>query len=227
MLGGFRWLALETWFLDPAIAYYRDVLDRPVDRRGEGHAVVDVGAHAIHLREPGPVPRGGLHVHYALATTPAHFDDWYDTLAAAGDVWDHEFGDTRSVYGYDPDDHCIEIGTVAEGDAALGGVFEVALEVEALDRATAFYEALGFEVVDRGTDRRRHRLDGPIAVELWEPQRGIAEARGGVHTHLGFAAADPTAAVAPITTTATAVDDIDDGVRVRDPDGHYLTITTR
>lgn len=224
MLTGFRWLALETWFLDRSTAFYRDILDCPVDTSDDGVANVAVGDHELRLLEPGPVPRGGLHVHYALATSAEHFDDWVTAFEAAGETWEHQFGDNRSVYTYDPDDHCIEIGDVGTGSQALSGVFEVALEVESLDRSTAFYEALGFEVVDRGSDRRRRRLAGPVAIELWEPQRGIAEARGGVHTHLAFEADDPTAAVAPVTNTALSQETLEEGVRVQDPEGHYLTV---
>lgn len=224
MLDSFRWLALESWYLDRSIAFYEEALDCPVTEPADGVAVVTVGGHELRLLEPGPVPRGGVHVHYALAAPPDRYDAWVETFEAAGETWEHDFGDMHSVYMYDPDDHCIEIGDNGTGSDPITGVFEVVLEVELLERAVAFYEALGFTVIDTGSEGRRTRLDGPIAVELWEPRRGIADARGGVHTHLAFTADDPAAAVAPVTHTALSRLDLEAGVRVQDPDGHYLTI---
>ncbi|PSP79661.1 fosmidomycin resistance protein [Halobacteriales archaeon QS_1_68_20] len=114
-----------------------------------------------------------------------------------------------------------------QSDAAdappIGGVFEVVLEVESLDRAESFYRPLGFDPVDRGDARRRVRLRGPVDLELWEPQLGIADARGGLHVDLGFEA-DPDRVVDAVGDRACEVIDGDDGVRVRDPDGHWLTI---
>lgn len=224
MLSGLRWLALEAWFLDRARDWYETHLDLSPERVGDGEAVYDVGGTRLVLREPGAVPRGGVHVHYALATPTDRYDDWWDRLADDHDLDEVTFGSARSLYCYDPDDHCVEIGERGSGNRPLDGVFEVAIEVEDLDRATAFYRDLGFEVVDRGSDRERARLDGPMALELWEPQRGLADARGGVHADLGFTADDPAAAVDRVADRACSVTDLDDGKRIRDPDGHYLTL---
>jgi len=242
MLSTLSVLALEVQYLDRAVDWYETHLGLHGDRGG--HKVrYRVGETDLVLREPSTVPRGGLHVHYALATPEHRYDDWLADLEDEfGDVVEFDFGSARSLYVDDPDGHCVEIGTGGSGgEAALTGVFEVALEVEDLARAEAFYEALGFEVVDRGEGRERTRLDGPMALELWEPQLGIADARGAVHADLRFATPTPEGAADAVADRACSVqtlaagegkgedegqnDDEDDGrrYRVRDPDGHYLT----
>jgi hypothetical protein len=134
-----------------------------------------------------------------------------------------DFGRSRSLYVDDPDDHCVEVGTVSDRDTDdLVGIFELVLEVESLDTAVERYRALGFEVVDRGDDRRRVRLRGPMDLELWEPQLGIADARGGVHVDAGFRTDDPVAAAEAVVPEA-AHEFISGGVRVREADGHVLT----
>jgi len=238
MLDTLSELALEVHHLDRAAAWYETHLG--VDgARGDHEARYGVGETTLVLREPSTVPRGGLHVHYALATPPDRYDDWLAALRPDFDVVEFDFGGARSLYVDDPDAHSVEIGTAGPDDCGgagtattpagpsdrpLTGVFEVALEVESLDRAEAFYRALGFAVVDRGDDRGRVRLDGPVALELWAPQRGIADARGGVHADLRFETADPGRAASAVSDRACGVDVLDDGTRrVRDPDGHYLT----
>jgi catechol-2,3-dioxygenase len=227
--------ALEVHHLDRAAGWYETHLGLD-GARGEHEARYEVGETTLVLREPSTVPRGGLHVHYALATPADTYEDWLAALQREFDVVEFDFGGARSLYVDDPDAHCVEIGTADPGsveagaapagpdDRPLTGVFEVALEVEALDRAEAFYSDLGFSAVDRGDDRDRVRLDGPVALELWEPQRGIADARGGVHADLRFETVDPERAANAVSERACAVDVLDDGSRrVRDPDGHYLT----
>lgn len=224
MLTGFRWLALEVLHLDRARTFYEDYLE--VDTRAAEHeAGFTVGDTDVILREPSTVPRGGLHVHYAFATPPDRYAEWYDRLDADLDLTEHDFGGSKSCYFFDPGGHCVEIGQVGDeaADAALTSVFEVVLEVESLDRAESFYRNLGFDVVDRGRDRRRVRLSGPVDLELWEPHRGIADARGGVHADLGFTTPDPDEAVAAVADDVLAIEEVDTGYRVRDPDGHYLT----
>ncbi|WP_135830402.1 VOC family protein [Halorussus halobius] len=225
MLTGFDRLALEAKYLDRAREFYATHLDRAPSRETDGEVAFDVGGSELVLREPGAVPRGGVHTHYALATPPERYDAWYDRLSASFDLVEFDFGATTSLYFYDPDGNCVEIGGCGAGDADLTGVFEVALEVEDLARAESFYRALGFEVVDRGDQRRRTRLSGPIALELWEPQLGIADARGGLHADLTFAAEDPSAAAEAVRDDACALREVEAGVRVRDPDGHYLTFS--
>jgi catechol-2,3-dioxygenase len=246
MLSGLRRLALEAKYLDRAREFYATHLDLPVVRAGDGEVAFDAGGTDLVLREPGAVPRGGVHTHYAFATPPDRYDEWYDRLSASFDLTEFDFGGSKSLYFYDPDGNCVEIGGCGEREAgstsdeaseeeqsddaradseAISGVFEIVLEVEDLARAESFYRSLDFEVVDRGDERRRLRLGGPVDLELWEPQLGIADARGGLHVDVGFAADDPRGAADAVRERACAVTELDDGVRVRDPDGHYLTFS--
>jgi catechol 2,3-dioxygenase-like lactoylglutathione lyase family enzyme len=219
-------LALEVKDLDAARAFYADRFGlTPAETAGE--VVLPVGETALRLRRPTGVPRGGLHTHFAFSAAPGTYDDWRDRLADL-DPTEVDFGGYRSLYVYDPDGNCVEIGIEASTASADGidaptGVFEVVLEVANLDRAVETYTALGFDPVDRGESRRRVRLRGPMDLELWEPHLGLADARGGVHVDLGFETADPEAAADAVAPWATARVAVDDGVRVRDGDGHWLT----
>lgn len=234
MLSGFAHLALEVKYLDRARAFYVDRLGLVPTRESTDEFAFDIGETTLLLRRPSTIPRGGLHTHYAFSTTETAYDAWNERLAALDPI-EHTFGSYRSLYLDDPDDHCVEIGgverdTTPEMDderrradtPGLTGIFEVVLEVADLDRATARYRTLGFEVVDRGTDRRRVRLGGPVDLELWEPQLGLADARGGVHVDLGFYANDPARAVEALDVCGEPVA-IDGGYRVREADGHALT----
>ena len=119
-------------------------------------------------------------------------EDADDSEDAEDDADDGEY----MFEDYDPNEppaaaaeHGARPGSDDGGTAAVTGLVEVVLEVESLDRAMAFYRALGMEVVDRGANRKRVRLSaGPFDFELWEPHLGLADARGGVHVDLGFAA---------------------------------------
>lgn len=251
MLSGLRWLALEAKYLDRAREFYTTTLDLPVVSESDDEVVLAAGETDLRLRRPKSVPRGGVHTHFAFATPPERYDAWYDRLAADFELTEFDFGGSRSLYFYDPDGNCVEIGGCGAGEEAITSVFEIVLEVEDLARAESFYRELGFEVVDRGNDRPRVRLGGPVALELWEPQLGIADARGGLHVDIGFEADDPKAAADAVASRACAVEEIgvtgetgktdetgemdatgatdatsetDGGVRIRDPDGHYLTI---
>lgn len=227
MLTGLRWLALEVKYLDDATGFYREHLDLSVRREAEHEVALAAGETDLVLRRPSGVPRGGLHTHYALSIPAEEYDDWWDRLSAHFDLEEHQFGSARSLYFYDTEGNCVELGQRAdEGDGATGitGVFEVVLEVEDLPAAEAFYTDLGMELVDRGDARRRARLTaGPFDFELWEPHLGLANARGGVHVDVGFDTEDPRAAADRVADRALKVEDVDGGVRVRDPDGHYLT----
>jgi len=223
MLDSFDALALEVADLPRAREFYARHLDADFEL-GDGEAAFDAGDTTVVLREPGPVPRGGVHVHYAFETPPDEYGDWLDRVSEL-DVDEHDFGSARSLYVFDPDDHCVEIGSVGpDSGTGLTGVFEVVLEVEDLARAESFYRDLDFSVMDRGTERRRVRLTGPVDLELWEPQLGIADARGGVHADLAFSG-DVDAVRAAVSEDACSVESVEGGVRVRDPDGHYLTVS--
>jgi catechol 2,3-dioxygenase-like lactoylglutathione lyase family enzyme len=237
MLTGLGWLALEVKDLSRARAFYANHLDLRPEPRGDGELVCRVGDDTLVLREPGPVPRGGVHTHYAFSTTRTQYGEWYDRLSAGFDLVEFDFGASTSLYFYDPDGHCVEIGgTDVDGAGENGekgsdeegveltGVFEIVLEVEDLPRAEEFYTDLGMAVSDRGSERRRVRLDaGPVDVELWEPQLGIADARGGVHVDVGFETEDPRQAADRVADRACAVESVEEGIRLLDPDGHYLT----
>lgn len=221
MLDSLSHLALEVKYLDRAREFYTTYLVLPVERESDTEVVFRAGETELILRRPTSVPRGGLHTHYAFSAPAEEYDDRWKRMERL-DPDEHTFGSARSLYVDDPDDHCVEIGEVGEG-SGITGIFEVVLEVAELDRAEDFYTDLGFEVVDRGTERRRVRLAGPMDLELWEPQLGLADARGGVHVDLGFGTADPDGAMANVRNRACAVERVDGGLRVLDPDGHSLT----
>jgi catechol 2,3-dioxygenase-like lactoylglutathione lyase family enzyme len=228
MLSGPRWLALEVKYLDRARSFYESFLDLPV-RAESGTAVrLAAGGTDLVLRTPGDVPRGGLHTHYALATPPTEYGGWFDRLSERFDLVEHQFGDARSLYFYDTEGNCVEIGERGRDGTGITGLFEVVLEVESLEQAHEFYRDFGFETVDVGEKRQRVRLSADeFDVELWEPHLGLADARGGVHVDLGIGATDPAAVAGAVESRARSVARVDGGVRVRDPDGHYLTFVSR
>lgn len=223
MLSALRWLGLEVKYLDDAREFYGTALDLDLLADGDDELVYAAGDQQLRLRRPSTVPRGGLHTHYALSTPDDRYGEWWDRLSRDFDLTEHQFGDSRSLYVYDPDGNCVEIGQAGGEGGDVTHVFEVVLEVEDLGAAESFYADLGFEPVDRGDDRRRVRMAGPIALELWEPQLGIADARGGVHVDVGFAG-DAPAAIDAVGDRALDVVDSEGGVRIRDPDGHWLTV---
>ncbi|EMA52521.1 MULTISPECIES: VOC family protein [Halococcus] len=224
MITTIEWLALEVKYLDRASAFYRDHLDLDTVVERDDEIALAVGDTDFVLRRPAALPRGGLHTHYALSIPAAEYDAWYDRLAETFDLDEHTFGSARSLYFYDTEGNCVELGETEAAGTGVLGVFEVVLEVADLDRAEAFYTALGMEPVDRGGERRRVRLDaGPFALELWEPQLGIADARGGVHVDLGLGVDDPETTLERVEDRVSAVEPTDEGIRVRDPNGHVLT----
>jgi catechol-2,3-dioxygenase len=227
MLAGLSWLALEVKYLDRAQSFYESFLG--LDRRRETarEAVLGAGDVDLRLRAPGAVPRGGLHTHYAFAVPAGEYDDWYDRLAERFDLVEHTFGDARSLYLYDPDGNCVELGQRDVSGPGIAGLFEVVLEVEDLARSRSFYERLGFEPVSEGSERPRVRLStGSLDLELWEPQLGLADARGGVHVDFGVVSPDPAAAIEPVREDALAVEAIEGGKRLRDPDCHSLSVVS-
>lgn len=224
MLGPARHLALEVEDLQRAQSFYVDTLELRVERATDDDVVLAAGDCRLALRSVGCLPRGGAHVHYAFSVPPAQYDRWFDRLAADHDLEERTFGDARSLYCFDPAGHCVELGERGDG-TGITGVFEIVLEVTDLEAATERYQALGFSIVDRGTDRRRVRLTtGELDLELWEPQYGIANARGGDHVDFAVEATDPSAIAESLDSDQWHVEETDDGVDLRDWDGHRLAL---
>jgi catechol 2,3-dioxygenase-like lactoylglutathione lyase family enzyme len=226
MVDTLQWLALETKYLDRTEAFYEAFLDLDVRSRSDGVVTFGAGDTDLVLRSPGPVPRGGLHTHYAFSIPADEYDSWHETLDERFDLVEHSFGDSRSLYFYDPDGNCVELGESPVEGPGIDGLFEVVLEVEHLGRAISFYEKLGFEMVDEGDDRQRARLTADsFALELWEPHLGIADARGGVHVDVGMTVDDPAAVVDTVRDDVLTIDEQPQGIRLRDIDGHYVTLS--
>lgn len=226
MVQGLEWLTLEVKYLDRSRAFYEAFLDLEAGTISETEVTFPAGGTDIILRAPSSVPRGGVHTHFACSVPAEEYDDWYDQLDERFDLVERTFGDARSLYFYDPDGHCVELGESDVFGPGLDGVFEVVLEVEDLNRAKAFYENLGFDPTDSGDDRKRARLSaGSFDIELWEPQLGIADAQGGVHLDLGFETQNPADVAAAVENDVLSREETAEGVRLRDPDGHYVTLT--
>jgi catechol-2,3-dioxygenase len=224
MLSGLRWLVLEVKSLERAREFYAETLDMTVEREDEREAELRAGDSALILRRPREIPRGGLHTHFAFAIPVDEYGYWWDQLSQEYDLEERQFGSGKSLYLYDPDGNCVELAQRPVDRDGMSGIFEVVLEVADLDRSEEFYTSLGFEMADRGDDRRRVRLTGPVDLELWEPQLGIAGGRGGVHVDLGFDTDnDPGVAVDAVLNRASKVTMIGENVRITDPDGHHLT----
>ncbi|RQG90681.1 VOC family protein [Natrarchaeobius chitinivorans] len=227
MLTGLSWLALEVKYLERAREFYGETLSMELRSHGERELVFAAGETDFVCRRPSEFPRGGVHTHYAFSIPAAEYDDWWARLGEEYDLEEAQFGSAKSLYLYDPDGHCVELGQRDVEGPGIDGIFEVVLEVEDLERSEAFYASLGFEKVDAGNGRERVRMTGPMDLELWEPHLGIADARGGVHVDLGFETSEPTAALEAVSDDVRRVDHVaDERVVVRDPDGHFLTFTT-
>ena len=223
MLTGLSWLALEAKYLEDAREFYGDVLELSVREKREGELAFEAGETDLVVRRPDGIPRGGLHTHFAFSIPAGEYEEWWDALEDDYDLKEFSFGSVRSLYLYDPDGNCVELGQSDVEGPGIDGIFEVVLEVESLEVAEHFYAQLGFSTIDRGEGRTRVRMRGPVDLELWEPQLGLADARGGVHVDLGFETADPAAAGEAVAEKARSVEYDGDRVVVRDPDGHHLT----
>jgi len=216
------WLALEVKYLERARRFYTDSLGLDVVRESETECVLSAGETEVVLRVPSTVPRGGAHVHYAFSTPRDEYEGWKGNVNV---VEERDFGSYSSLYFYDHDGHCVEIGESDASGEGIVGVFEIVFEVEDLERATDFYKSLGASVTNRGDDRERVRLDaGGFDIELWEPQLGIADGQGGVHMDVGFEVDDVAEAVGAVEEDALASETTRNGIRLRDPDGHYVTV---
>ena len=225
MLGTLEWLALESKYLDRTRAFYEAFLEMEVRREGKADVALAAGDSDLVLREPSGVPRGGIHTHYAFSIPAEEYDRWYDRLDERFDLVEHTFGDSKSLYFYDPDGNCVELGQSSVAGPGIEDIFEVVLEVERLDRAEPFYRKVGFETVDTGEDRKRVRMTtGSLALELWEPHLGLADARGGLHVDFGVEAKEPTAVADRVREDAHRIEETKEGVRILDQDGHYLSL---
>ncbi|PSQ06182.1 fosmidomycin resistance protein [Halobacteriales archaeon QS_6_71_20] len=223
-------LALEVTDLGRSAAWYADAFGLVPSRRTATECAFDVGGTELVLRRPDSVPRGGLHTHFAFEAPGREYDAWRARFPDAPEV---DFGSFRSLYLEDADGHAPEIGGLADSGAGLTGVFEVVLEVANVDLASDCWSALGFSAVDRGDQRRRIRMRGPAGadrqfdVELWEPQLGLAGARGGVHVDLSIRVREPSALAdhafgdLPSVTTRESADG---SVELYDHDGHHLVL---
>lgn len=225
MLDELRWLALEVKYLDRAQSFYEAFLDLDVRSTSDHEVALAVGKTDLVLRRPQGVPRGGLHTHYAMSIPRDEYESWFERLDQRFDLVEHTFGDSKSLYFYDTEGNCVELGQSDVAGPGVDGLFEVVFEVEDLDSAQSRYERLGFETVDEGEGRTRVRMTaGTFDIELWEPHLGLADARGGVHADVGIATDDAESIVAGVRGDMVAVSELDDGYRLRDPDGHYLTL---
>lgn len=224
MIESLAWLALAVEDLERSREWYARVLgleSDPMDGR-IGEYRLPMGTTALHLRGSDAARPGGQHVHYAFETGGGAIDRWRRRLAEHESITEHDFGVYRSLYCFDPDRHCVEIAGRDRETNSLARIFEVVLEVADLERATAFYRSLGCSVRDRGDKRRRVRLDaGAIELELWEPQRGLADARPGREVELGVELQD---AESWIATARDRGADVLPGSVVRDADGHRYVV---
>ena len=234
MVDTLQWLALEVKNLDRAQSFYEAFLDLDVREEREHETELAAGDSSLILREPGDVPRGGLHTHYAFSIPHDEYDRWYELLDERFDLIEHTFGEQKSLYFYDMAGNCVELGQSDVDGPGIDGIFEVVLEVESLPVAHDFYEALGFETIDVGDERSRVRLtSGTFDIELWEPQLGLADARGGVHVDIGIemdtSESDDETDTSErfpetVRNTALGIEAVNAGYRIRDPDGHYVTL---
>lgn len=225
MLDGLNWLALEVKYLDRATSFYEAFLDLDVRTESEHEVALTAGESDLVLRSPSGVPRGGLHTHYAFSVPRSEYDSWYDRLDERFDLVEHTFGESKSLYFYDTEGNCVELGQQDVSGPGIDGIFEVVLEVENLDRAQPRYERLGFETVDEGESRQRVRMTaGAFDIELWEPHLGLADARGGVHVDIGIDTADPEAVAETVSDEMERTTKTENGYRLRDEDGHYISL---
>ena len=212
------WLGLATPDVSELVAYYESTFgleaidDPPCPEATVGFSL---GDGWLVTRPYTTLPSGGVHTHFAISITESAYDQLYESLDTPVE---RTFGGQRSLYHFDPAGHCVEFGERPALDSAVGPIFEVVLEVASLDIAIERYRQLGFEPLDRGSDRPRCRLRGPFDLELWEPHLGIADARGGCHVDLGITVEDANAAAAVLGQSE--LPEIDNRLFVRDPDGH-------
>ncbi|QLG26086.1 fosmidomycin resistance protein [Halorarum halophilum] len=248
-------LALEVHDLDRAADFYADRLSLVPTRRGDTELAFDVGGTELVCRRPTSVPRGGLHVHFAFETPRTEYDSWRAQFPDAEEVAFGSFRSLYPFDddSHCPEIAGLADGgrglvgvfevvlEVANVDAAERSYR--ALGFEPVDRGTKRRRVrLRGPTVDDGSDADASggdpETDGtgmgsdsdaprPFDLELWEPQLGLAGARGGAHVDFGVRVADPAAAAERAFGDLPSVRllEHDDGsVELYDPDGHHLVL---
>ncbi len=219
-----KWLALEAKYLDRARGFYEEKLELEPRDISDSEVKYRVGDTDLILREPGVIPRGGVHTHYAFSTPRDRYNEWKHKLSQEYELVEHEFGDSSSLYVYDPDNNCVEIGQRGGDAASLTGIFEVVIEVEDLEKTVELYRNLGGELYTGGeSDRERLDMDG-FDLEIWLPRLGIADGQGALHIDMGLDVENPDKIIANIDDLIDSYIEIENGYRFRDKDGHHVTI---
>ncbi|MFB6284369.1 MAG: VOC family protein [Halobacteria archaeon] len=223
-----EWLSLESKYLEESEKFYRNVLDLDVVDKTPNTKSFQAGNTVLRLVKPSVVPRGGVHTHYAFSAPRSEYGDWIDRIEETLEFtpFEHEFGSSSSMYFYDPDRHCVEIGGRDDSGEGITGIFEVVIEVENLENSMEFYSALGGSVIDDPGDEDRVRLSfGGFDLEIWEPRLGIADGQGGLHVDFGVSPDEEDVDMKYLSEHSNRQQYLEDGVKFRDSDGHYITVS--
>jgi catechol-2,3-dioxygenase len=228
MLSSLRWLTLETSSLGSMCQFYEEQLGLTLQRRDEGAATFAVGGAELRLHTLDRAPRGGAHTLYRLAVPPAQYSAVRERLTGTNPDVTLPAREADAIAALDPAGNCVEViksSSAAGSQIALAGLV---LEVSSLAPARVFYERLGFRGIDSDAAEGRARLGtDTVVLDLWEPQTVGGGARGGVHVDWGMTADDPQHTAERVVGDATAVEEVEAGVLIRDPDGHRLTLCER
>lgn len=221
MLSKLLWLGLEAKTLDESREFYSEKLNLGIEDENDNEIIFRAGDTNLILRRPSIVPRGGVHTHFAFST--GGYEEWFNRLKDCIEE-ERDFGDSKSLYFYDPLCNCVEIGGRGQ-NKDLDGIFEIVLEVENLKKSIEFYKKLGMDSLNSQEKRPRERLiSNAVDLEVWEPHIGIAGGQGGLHVDMGFKVENTGKISQKIKNEALSVKNIKQGVQIKDPDGHYLTL---
>lgn len=221
MLSKLLWLGLEAKTLDESRKFYSEKLNLEIEDENENEIVFRVGDTNLILRTPSIIPRGGVHTHFAFST--GGYEEWRNKLTDCI-VEERDFKNSKSLYFYDPFCNCVEIGERGQ-TKDLDGIFEIVLEVEDLTKSIEFYKKLGMDSLNSQDKRPRERLiSNAVDLEIWEPHIGIAGGQGGLHVDMGFKVENTDKLSQNIKKEALSVKNIKQGIQIKDPDGHYLTL---